>query len=215
MKKVIGIALAVALLVSLVPAVALATPPEEGYKGNGLPKDAGQSFNFNVIAVPKAKGWDMDGGGEGKRIFVLRTGNTKFYVAGQPNTFAIMDHDGTDGRVGENTMVGGHLSEPGIILPYDTGTNKWDCTVYVRLLGPNKPGDESSLHWKTSYYDGTAWAAIDEFDLDRSSKFAVPGQLFADGYQDVLWEWDAKHKLRICQFRIYVGQLEGDYPPPS
>src|SRR5512139_386951 len=91
-KLILGVLAAVAI----VGVVAIAATDD---RGNGLPK--GKSFNFNVIAVPKEKGnWDDESGGNGSRIFILRDGPTQFYVHGEDSTFAIVDHDGTDGKVG-------------------------------------------------------------------------------------------------------------------
>jgi hypothetical protein len=212
MKKraIISVFLTLVLVLTLASAV-FATPPEEGKKGNGLPKDAGKSFNFNVIGVPNEKNDNFDGG-NGSRIFVLRTGTTKFYVYGDPSgNFAIQDHDGTDGFVGSG-RGSVNIEDAGILLPYDATTDKWDCTIYVRLLGPQ----DSSFRWKSDYYDGMTWVEISTFTLYRDTKFNVPtGQVLADGFQDVLWTWDQKNKFRICQFRIFVGAPEGGYPPPD
>jgi len=215
MKKIFAIVLVVVLMATLIPGVALADKPDT--KGNGLPKDQGKSFNFNVIAVPKQKNWEensFDTGGNGKRIFILRTGKTQFYVQGQDDIFTIMDHDGTDGKVGTggNPGSGNGTENAGIILPYDTSAGTWECTVYVRLLGPaNKDVD---FQWKTYAWNSTYWAQIDQFTLERNTKFDLPnGKILADGYQDILWEWDQKHNLRICQFRIFVGAPDGGYPP--
>ena len=200
-KLILGVLAAVAI----VGVVAIAATDE---RGNGLPK--GKSFNFNVIAVPNEKeNWDDGSGGEGNRIFILRGGKTEFYVHGADDTFAIVDHDGTDGKVGSAAGLAG----AGIILPYDTETGTWDCTVYVRLLGPAQ--DAPHLQWTTSVWEDGVWAQVSSFRLDRSTKFAVPtGAILVDGYQDILWSWDAKHNLRICQFRIFVGAPEGGYPDP-
>ncbi len=212
LKLFVGVFAAV-LVVGMVSMIALAGPDD---RGNGLPK--GKSFNFNVIAVPKEKeNWDIDSGGNGSRIFILRDGKTQFYVQGG-DTFEIVDHDGTDGKVGEGGSPGEEtgITTAGIILPYDTENDVWDCTVWVRLLGPAQ--DPPHLQWTTYYWDddvvgGAYWALLSTFQLDRSTKFDVPtGQILKDGYEDILWEWDAKHNLRICQFRIFVGAPEGGYP---
>lgn len=194
MKKILPIVLVVVLMATLIPGVALADPDT---RGNGLPK--GKSYNFNVIGVPNQKNANFDGG-EGKRIFILRDGTTRFYVHGDPaGSFSIEDRDGTDGKVGDSR------AEPGIILPYDAIAKRWDCKVYVRLLGPV----DSSFKWKSEYWDGSAWALIAEFTLDRSSKFQMKNsQILADGFQDVLWTWSEKDNFRICQFRIFVGAPE-------
>ncbi len=204
MKRMTLSVLAAALVVGLISMIALAAP---GNKGNGLPK--GKSFNFNVIGVPKEKNWDDGSGGEGNRIFILRTGTTQFYVQGG-DTFDIVDHDGTDGKVGEGGSPTAAVDDPetgitsaGIILPYDTDTNTWNCKVFVRLLGPV----DSSFRWTSYYYDGYQWALIDQFTLDRSTKFSErTDQILEDGYQDVLWQWDQKNDFRICQFRIFVEE---------
>ena len=191
MKKIFAIVLVVVLMATLIPGVALAGPDT---RGNGLPK--GKSYNFNVIGVPNEMNANFDGG-EGKRIFILRDGTTKFYVHGDAaGSFSIEDRDGTDGKVGWSR------TEPGIILPYDAIADKWDCRVYVRLLGPV----DSSFKWKSEYWDGSAWALIDEFTLYRSSKFTMKNsQILKDGYEDVLWTWSEKNNFKICQFRIFVG----------
>jgi hypothetical protein len=194
MKKIFIIGLVVVLMATLIPGVALAD--KSGDRGNGLPK--GKSYNFNVIGVPNEMNANFDGG-QGKRIFILRTGTTQFYVHGAEDTFAILDRDGTDGKVGWSR------TDPGIILPYDTSEDKWDCRVYVRLLGPVG----SSFKWKSEYYDGSDWALIDTFTLDRSSKFTLKNsQILKDGYEDVLWTWSDKDNFKICQFRIFVGATE-------
>ena len=95
--------------------------------GNGSP--SGQHYNINIIGVPNAKNVNFDGG-EGARIFVLRTGTTQFYVHGG-TSYAILDHDGTDGSVGTSR------TDPGIIFPYDaTATPTWRVQIWVRQQGP-------------------------------------------------------------------------------
>ena len=203
MKKVFAVVMGLVLLLSLMPAgIALADKPDN--KGNGLPIGE-KTFNFNVIGVTQDfdESWT---GGQGKRIFISRNGITRFYVQGG-DEFAIMDRDGTDGNVGtggkEDSSTG--LTSAGIILPYDEG--RWDCQVFVRLLGPNKPGDESSLRWASYYWDGVdTWVEIDTFTLNRDTKFSMKNSLILyDGYEDILWKWDQKNNFRICQFRIVLG----------
>jgi len=209
MKKLIIASVVIAMVVGLG-----LTFGDPDHRGNGLPK--GKSYNFNVIAVPKEKqNWDIDSGGEGKRIFILRTGKTQFYVQGG-DTFEIVDHDGTDGKVGEGGNPGAGpgletgITTAGIILPYDTNADVWDCVVFVRLLGPPDSRFQwTSYYWYDDYVGGAYWALISTFQLDRSTKFDVPtGQILKDNYEDILWEWDSKHNLRICQFRIFV--LDGE-----
>ena len=194
MKKIFGIAMVAVLLISLISSVALAGTDT---RGNDLPK--GKSYNFNVIGVPNEKNDNFDGG-EGNRIFVLRTGMTQFYVHGGDN-FAIMDRDGTDGSVGSG------LADPGLILPYvgTLGAGEWTCEIYVRLLGPI----DSSVHFKSYVFDGSAYIYLGnmEFTQERGTKFQCrTGQLLADNYQDILWEMDQKNNFRIMQFRIFVDE---------
>ena len=101
MKKIFAIVLAAALMVALIPGVASAGPD---LKGNGLPK--GDCYNLNIIGVNQQfdESWT---GGEGKRIFVKRTGTTRFLV-GTSDHYEVLDKNGTDGWVGDpgttNTM---------------------------------------------------------------------------------------------------------------
>jgi len=136
-----------------------------------------------------------------------------FYIYGDENGgMYIQDHDGTDGKVG---LPGRGIDNAGIVLPYDMDAESgvgnggaWDCQIYVRLLGPNKPGDESSFWWKSEYYDEdlSAWILISDFKMERDTKFSLKNSLIlADGYQDVLWTWYDLNKFRIAQFRIILG----------
>ena len=164
------------------------------FAGNGAPN--GQHHNLNIIGVPNPKNVNFDGG-EGSRIFVLRTGSTRFYVHGGDN-YAILDHDGTDGTVGTG------LTDPGITFPYDTETGKWQVDIYLRLVGPKS--NDNTLDWDSSYWDGVdTWVPFASFTLDKSSKFSLrTSQLLLDGYQDILWTLEPGTKFRICQMRIYL-----------
>jgi len=190
-RKVILGVLAAGMVLSMVSMFAFA--------GNGSP--GGQHYNLNIIGVPNPKNANFDGG-DGSRIFVLRTGTTQFYVYGDDTTsYAVLDHDGTDGK------VGGGVGDPGITFPYDEETQTWQAAIYVRLLGPMDPED-NIVHWKTFYdWDGSQWLQVKTFDITRGkpSKFTVKtGDLLIDGYQDILWEMTPGDKFRILQMRIYV-----------
>ncbi|MHC4497843.1 MAG: hypothetical protein ACYS9T_05690 [Planctomycetota bacterium] len=165
-------------------------------KGNKAPK--GKHHNLNIIGVPNQKNDNFDGG-NGSRIFVKRTGVTTFYVHGG-NSYEVLDHDGTDGKVGEDRL------NPGIIFPYDaTRSPTWRVQIWVRLLGPKG----SEVNWRSYYYDtgGATYVLWSEFTLKKEtpSKFTEKtGSLLRDGYQDMLWELDPVKKFRICQMRIYL-----------
>lgn len=201
MKKLFAIAMGLLMLVSLVTTTAaLAEPGKE--TGNG--SLSGPHYNLNIIGAPKDKNWDADSGGNGARIFVDRTGTTQFYVYGDDETsYAVLDHDGTDGKVG--TGVGEEGA--GITFPYDETADTWQVEIYVRLLGPMDL-TRNIVHWKTYYdWDGSGWLQVKTFDIkrDKPSKFSLKtGDLLIDGYQDILWEMTPGDKFRILQMRIYL-----------
>ena len=171
----------------------MAVPLVMAGNGNGAP--SGSHYNLNIIGVPNAKNANFDGG-NGARIFVSRTGQTQFYVHGG-DTYAILDHDGTDGKVGTS------LTDPGIIFPYDTGTGTWLVQIYVRLLGPKG----SEVNWTSYFYDTNldTYVLWSSFTLTKDTKFQLrTGDLLANGYQDMLWQLDPINSFRICQMRIYL-----------
>lgn len=190
MKKLIAVVLAVAMVASLTAGVAFAG---NNLNGNGAP--SGQHYNLNIIGVPNAKNDNFDGG-NGARIFVSRTGSTQFWVNGG-SSYAVLDHDGTDGKVGTS------IEDPGIIFPYDFVSETWQVDIYVRLLGPK--GSEAD--WTSWYYDTdqSIWVLYGSFSLTKNTKFQLrTGSLLADGYQNMLWQLDPVTKFRICQMRIYL-----------
>jgi hypothetical protein len=162
--------------------------------GNGAP--SGQHFNLNIIGAPKQKNENFDGG-QGNRIFVSRTGQTQFYVHGG-TSYQILDHDGTDGKVGTG------LADPGIIFPYDEAADQtWRVQIWIRLLGPKG----SEVTWTSYFYDtvGGTYVLWSSFTLQKDTKFSLKtGDLLANGYQDMLWELDPVNNFRICQMRIYL-----------
>ncbi len=183
MKRLIAIALAAVLALSMAPMTVMA--------GNGTP--SGAHYNLNIIGVPNQMN-DNFTGGEGSRIFVSRTGSTQFYVQAG-NSYQVLDHDGTDGTVGSSRL------DPGITFPYDFETGRWQVAIYVRLVGPK----DSSIHWTSKYWDGEEYILFGEFNLDKSSKFSLKtSQLLIDGYQDILWQLDPVNKFRNLQMRIYL-----------
>ncbi len=182
------------IAVALVLVAVMAIPPVFAGAGNGVP--SGSHYNLNIIGVPNQKNVNFDGG-NGARIFVLRTGQTQFYVHGG-TSYAILDHDGTDGKVGTS------ITDPGIVFPYDaTASPTWRVDIYVRLVGPKG----SEANWASYYTDdaGVTWIPYGSFHLDKSSKFSLrTSDLLKDGYQDMLWTLDPVTKYRICQMRIFL-----------
>ena len=188
-KSIVMLAALILACMAVIPVFA-----KKAETGNGSP--SGSHYNLNIIGVPNQKNQNFNGG-NGARIFVLRDKPTQFYIYGDDTTtYAILDHDGTDGKVGEN------VGSPGITFPYDETSDTWKAKIYVRLLGPK----DSSIHWKTFYdYDGSVWLQVTEFDLSKDSKFQLKtNQLLIDGYQDILWELDPVNNFRILQMRIYL-----------
>ena len=198
MKKIFAIVLVVVLMATLIPGVALADKPPAGEKGNGLPKDMGKSFNFNVIAVPEDShnGWDDDSGGNGKRIFINRTGTTSVYVHGDNVTqsLEILDRNGTDGAVGWGK------GDPGIVLPYEGvpgDGGRWACAIYVRVLGPANDA-ANKIDGVLKYYEGGAYYLLKSFTLQRdmNNKFRLKNNdLLDDDYQDILWEFSISGRV--------------------
>ncbi len=187
MKKILAIVLAIAMVATLTAGVAFAG------NGNGAPP--GQHYNLNIIGVPNVKNANYSGG-QGSVIFVSRTGSTMFYVNGG-SSYEILDHDGTDGKVGTS------ITDPGIVFPYDPVSGTWQVAIYVRLLGPQG----SQANWTSWYYDstGSIWVLYASFSLTKNTKFQLKtSSLLATGYQNMLWQLDPVTKYRICQMRIYL-----------
>ncbi len=188
--KVILSMVAAGMVLSMVSMLAFAGP-----KGNGTPSGAHE--NINIIGVNNEKNENYTGG-NGSTIFVSRTGSTQFYVHGG-SSFAILDHDGTDGKVGTG------LEDPGLVFPYNAAIAEqtWRVQIWVRLLGPKS----SEVNWTSYYYDaaGATYVLWSSFTLSKSSKFTEKtGDLLANGYQDMLWELDPVTKFRLCQMRIFL-----------
>jgi hypothetical protein len=198
MKRILAIVLAAVLVLTAFPAMALAGV------GNEVP--SGKHFNINLIGAPNEKNANFDGG-EGARIFVKRTGSTFFWVQGGDG-FEILDHDGTDGKVGSG------ISAPGIIFPY-TGTpgvdGEWRVQIYIRVVGPSGSGTDWTSYTPggDDYQDpyGQWWEHFASFSLSKSSKFSLKtSELLSDDYKDMLWKVDPTGKFRICQMRIYIEE---------
>lgn len=202
MKRIIITSIVISMILSL--GLAFAVKPDPDKKGNGLPK--GKSYNFNLIGVPdNNRQWDDDSGGQGKRIFISRTGMTQFYVYGDDDTsYEILDRNGIDGKVG----TGPGLEGAGITLPYDETQQRWTCSIWVRLLGPQDP--DNKIDGVTKYdYSGGTWLQQQTwtFTREKTSKFRVKtGDLLVDGYQNILWEMTPGDKFRIAQFRVIVEE---------
>jgi len=138
MKKIFAIVFTAVLMLSLLPAAALASQDETG---NGTP--SGYHFTLNIIGV-KDKSADMDSEG-GSTIFVKADGVSKIFLQQYvppegsdmnfKDAFAVLDKNGTDSD-GASFM----LPAPGFDA-YVIGVDPSPDTiysVYARPLG--KPG---------------------------------------------------------------------------
>ncbi len=135
MKKLIAIALAVVLVLTLGSAVALA--------GNGLPDEAtGKHYNLNIIGVKNPKTADMDGS-NGHVIFVNLSGHTKIELMEAPEgeSFKVLDANGTDGPAVFQLPDPG-LDPYNVADPGEADTIS-DYSVFVRPLG--KPGGWATI----------------------------------------------------------------------
>jgi len=135
MKKLIGIVLAVALVMTL------AAVPAFAETGNGAP--SGPHYNLNIIGVSNPKTADMDGS-NGHVIFVDLSGHSKIELMEAPEgeSFKVLDANGTDGPAIFQ------LPDPGLD-PYLVGGDMEgvdtisDYSVFVRPLG--KPGGWATI----------------------------------------------------------------------
>jgi len=130
MKKVIAIALAVVMALTLGSGLALAA---KDVTGNGSP--SGPHYNLNIIGVPKSKTALMYDN-NGHRIFVLLgtknvAKSTKIYLS--EGDFAVLDANGTDGN-------GARFQLPNPD-PDEDGTTWY--SVFIRVLG--KPGGKIQM----------------------------------------------------------------------
>ncbi len=143
MKKLIAVVLSVVLILSLVPAIALAEPDKP--QGPHL-------YQLNIIGVPKEKSADMDNN-NGHRIFVRLDGKSAIYLQ-EGEDFAVLDANGTGDK--DNTAVF-QMPDPGLD-PYVVGDKgsadtDSDYSVFVRSLG--KPGGWATITTCADLVDST------------------------------------------------------------
>lgn len=226
MKKIFTIVLAVVLMATLIPGLALADKPPEGYDdlgnpiwpGNGCP--SGKHYNLNIIGVQSDKNEDFEGG-NGHRIFVDLDGKCNIQLA--CGDFEVLDANGTDGTARFQ------LPNPD---PENTGTSEY--SVFARALGTpggkadmttgayqlidtdgDGVGDELALRMsvitlklergngKQTFTNVTKYLLYIYVDLDGDEK-AERYNIFHEDLQDYFWEYDNKG-LKLCQLRFYPG----------
>jgi hypothetical protein len=169
MKRLISVVLAVVLLVSLTPAIALA--------GNGLPEGVnGYHFTLNIIGVQNAKKADMDASG-GSTIFVNLEGKSKIYLqeyvpeVGEEmnfkDAFAVLDKNACDS---DGALF--QLPAPGFDA-YVIGVDPSPETIYSVFARPlGKPGGWSTI---------TTCATVDE-----ASQNAIIGMVGNGEYKKIM-----------------------------
>ncbi len=214
MKRLIAAVIAVVLLLSLVPTVALA--------GNGNMAPSGPHYNLNIIGVKNDKNLDFSGG-NGRRIFVDLNGITKILLAEGP--FDVLDANGTDGEAKfqlpnpdptnsgttEYSVYARALGKPGGKADMTTGAYLWDD------LNGNGEVDPGELYLKMSvitlklnrtngqqvFTNVSKYLLYIYVDLDGDGK-AEHYNLFNDALQDYFWEYN-NQGLKLAQLRFYPG----------
>jgi hypothetical protein len=212
-KKLIAIALAIMLVVTLVPIAASAA----NYQLTGNGAFSGPHYNLNIIGVPKGKTATMDDN-SGHRIFVNLDGQSKILLS--EGDFAVLDANATDGPAKFQ------LPNPDV---NNTGTTTY--SVYARALG--KPGGSASMVTGATSpgEDGIFGTADDEtvysvavLEVERSkgqstfdnvTKYllyiyidldgdgvAEHYNIFNDALQDYFWQYD-NQGLKVLQLRFY------------
>jgi hypothetical protein len=200
---VIALAMAVAMVVSIVP-VSMAAP------GNGAP--SGSHYNLNIIGVPKEKTggtWTNDG----HRIFVPLMGKTNIWLQAG-TSFNVLDSDGTDGS-----------ARLQLLDPYPGTTTTSVYKIYVRALG--KPG--GSMTMTSGFVDeyGNYWYSLENVSLTRNkgkSVFSdktlelttiyvditddgidnpVRYNLFDNALYNYFWNYD-NNGMKLLQLRFYM-----------
>jgi hypothetical protein len=224
-KKLIAIVMSVVLVALLVPGLALADKPVEGYKGNGLPKGYETLYKMNIIGAPgeKVPGMLDD---SGKRIFVNLQGNTKIYLT-ESADFDIIDANGTDSDGAEFSLPNPDPDQDGIT---------W-YSVFIRLRGkPNKSIEfvtTAELGGET--YVGGALVRVRETGKGKNSFENVSKELlyvyvtiggvtkrvpiFSPNLAGATWYWDVTNwGCKIVQVVfVEMPTTTGDdvWPPPS
>ena len=225
-KYIIGIALVVIMVLSLVAFLPGAIAAKGGEKGNGAPTgpDYKKVYSLNIIGVPNDKNANVDDtNSNGHRIFVPLYGKTKIWLEEAPiedNTFRVLDYDGTDAGGAELQMPNPFEDDPA------DENDVYIYSIYVRALG--KPKGKAII--TPGFYDGsTAWysltnvtverlngkdnqarfsdktVALTQIDVDWDKDGSVDEtiRLFDKRYEDYFWEYD-NNGLKVLQMRFYL-----------
>ena len=209
MKKIFAIVISVVLMLSLMPAVALAG------NGNGLP--SGPHYNLNIIGT-NDKTAPMDDN-NGHRIFVKLQGNSKIYLT--EGDFAVLDANGTDSN-------GAKFSLPNPDPDQDGET--W-YSVYCRLRGtPNKEiSFQTVAELEGEKYVGMKMVRVREqgngknkfenvskyllyvaVEIDGVVKY-VP--IFSPNLEGATWYWDVNNQgCKLVQLRFYEVETDTELP---
>ncbi|MBI4333312.1 MAG: hypothetical protein HY673_18765 [Chloroflexi bacterium] len=200
MKKIVAIAIAAVLLLSLGSGPIQAT-------GNGAP--SGAHYNLNIIGVPKAKTADMTNA-DGHVIFVSLNGQTQIQLS--EGDYQVLDANGTDGKaafrmpnpdpdgdgITAYSVYARALGKPGgsaTILPYVidpvTGETFYSTGSTVLVRGTGKSSfDNVSKQLLYVYADLDGDGIVDRLPL------------FGDATLDYFWHYD-NHGLKLAQLRFY------------
>lgn len=201
MKKITVLVSAIALVASMIPAMAGAGT------GNGAP--SGAHYNLNIIGVPKGKTADMTDN-NGHRIFVKLEGNTKIMLS--EGAYQVLDANGTDGTAAfqlpnpdpENDGItvysvwaravgkpGGSATMTTCATDPVTGEEVCSTEAYVTVRSKGKPTFENvSRELLYIYVDLDGDGVVERYNL------------FNDALKDYFWSYD-NNGLKVLQLRFY------------
>jgi hypothetical protein len=229
MKKAVSLTILLVILLAAVMPVAAQ---------NDFPMPNGKHYNLNIIGVPKGKNPDMSGN-NGHRIFVKLgkdgvTASTKIYLieADEPDEFAVLDANGTDGVAKFMLPLPGECYgtlDPvtgDIVTPASCTVS---YTVWARALGkpngeawmktcvedPDLPGGylcsiaEYTIHLERKNGKST-WDNVTEELLFVSANFDTDPaiehiQIFDPLFDTYYWQYD-NQGLKLTQLRFYMGE---------
>ncbi|KIC91849.1 hypothetical protein [Flavihumibacter sp. ZG627] len=178
--------------------------------GNGAP--SGAHYNLNIIGVPKGKTADMTSG-NGHRIFVNLSGNTKIFLK-EGDDFAVLDANGTDqdgakfqlpnpdpenDGITTYSVFARALGKPGgsmgiTTCAYDPSAGEDVCSLesYVTVRNKGRTGFENvSKELLYIYADLDGDGTVERYPL------------FDDRLQDYYWSVE-NDGLRLLQLRFYA-----------
>ena len=204
-KKLVTTTVTAAFAAALSTSAIAGKPTDKIDGSNGAP--SGAPYNLNVIGMDRTAA-DPTNNGNGHRIFVSLTGNTKIMLT--EGDFAVLDYNGLDGEA--------TFQLPAADADYDGMS---DYSAYVRGLGGGSSTIETCFVDKQSgdlMCSGTEVTVIEggkrpKFSNVSKSLLTVVWDVDADGNLERTplfgddnygYAWDYNNTgLRLAQFRFY------------